>query len=165
MREPKPDRMGEYTFRGWDIDFGKVRLCPDCGEEHEDGNSTQGEPDPRVVSQMERLRDAICPLGWDLTWDMLVTEATYERETAFMCMPAMAFIHIFLNGEMSYLSEKLPTGPGIRICGDELRVEEGECTGITAADCFEVLVRQLPEHVDLIIEHLQAYPNYKRSVQ
>lgn len=160
-RGPKRDRMGEYRFTGWDIDFGQMADCPDCGEVHEDGNSTQGTPDPRVVEQMERLRDAICPLGWDLQWDMLLVEALWEDGE--LCDTAMAFVHVFINGTDTG-SDALPTGYGLRICGDELPSLDVPAE-VTAQQCLEELVRQLPDHVGKLIAHIRAYPNYDRDMQ
>lgn len=168
---PKRDQMGEYRFTGWDIDFGEMAECPDCGEVHEDGRSLQGKPDPRVVREMERLRDAICPLGWDLQWDMLNVGALLEDGE--LCDDAIAFVHVFINGT-SVGCDLLPTGYGLRVCGDE--VLEGRMPGadeytdearaaITAADCLEALIHLLPDHVDRLIQHFRAYPNYERSVQ
>lgn len=159
--------MGEYEFRSWDTDYGSTEgVCFHCGETHAMGRSHQGERDPRVISEVERLRDAICPLGWDLTCDMLNTETTWED--GFMCMPAVAMLHIFINGS-DQGSERFPTGQSLRVCGDELVPtgldDRDTAAKVTAEQCLERLVELLPAHIDLLITHIREYPGYERSVQ
>lgn len=144
MGGPRRGQLGEYTFRGWLtlVPGSDGGTCPHCGEQ-EDG-AELGDPDHRVVQEMERLRDSLCSRGWDLQWDMYLSPALVED--GFVCDDPIAYVHIFVGGtDRGY---GLRVYPGDYGCPEDASMEQ----------CLEHLIGLLPRHVDDLIELFDRYP-------
>ena len=150
-RAPKPGRLGDYSFTGWQVGWKKSGGdCGNCGEEHED-IAVMARPDQRVVDEMERLRDYMCTSGWDLQWDMYNIGPLVEDD--FIYDNSIAYVHIFVNGT--------DVGYGLRVYGDD--VVTSDRGTVTPQQCLERLIELLPAHVDTVIKHFEAYPGSKKE--
>ena len=97
--------------------------------------------------ELARLREAVCPLGWDVSSDFLVLKGREDR---------CARMHIFINGcEFGVPNDpELHCGTGLRVYSDEL--PEGRAQ--TLGECVHRVLELLPAKVDAIIAHMRAYP-------